>query len=77
MRGVQDYLIYIRDEAKIRYDAGLSAQDAARDIALADFSSWLDSERIAVNVYTLYREFGSTEPPPEPLEVFQLMAELA
>ena len=77
VRGVQDYLIYIRDEAKIRYDAGLSAQDAARDIALADFSSWLDSERIAVNVYTLYREFGSTEPPPEPLEVFQLMAELA
>ena len=46
-------------------------------IKLADYSAWLDSERIAVNVLTLYREFGDTAPPPGPIEMFELMAELA
>jgi cyclase len=74
---VRDYLIYVRDEARKRFDAGLSAREAALDIKLADYSAWLDSERIAVNVMTLYREFGDTSPPPGPLEMFELMAELA
>jgi glyoxylase-like metal-dependent hydrolase (beta-lactamase superfamily II) len=33
--------------------------------------------RIAVDVATLYREFGDPEPPPGPLERFGRMAELA
>jgi glyoxylase-like metal-dependent hydrolase (beta-lactamase superfamily II) len=74
---VRDYLIYVRDEARIRFDAGLSAREAALDIQLFDYSAWLDSERIAVNVVTLYREFGDTAPPPSPIEMFGLMAELA
>lgn len=73
---VRDYLVYIRDEARTRYDAGLSAREAALDIKLGDYSAWLDSERIAVNVLTLYREFGDTSPPPSPLDLFALMAEL-
>ncbi len=74
---VRDYLVYIRDEARKRYDAGLSAREAALDIRLADYSAWSDSERIAVNVVTLYREFGDPSPPPGPIEMFELMAELA
>ena len=74
---VRDYLIYVRDETRKRYDAGLSAREAALDIRLGDYSAWLDSERIAVNVLTLYREFGDESPPPGPLEMFELMAELA
>ena len=74
---VRDYLIYVRDEARKRFDAGLSAREAALDIRLADYSAWLDSERIAVNVMTLYREFGDTSTPPGPIEMFELMAELA
>jgi len=74
---VRDYLIYVRDETRKRYDAGLSAREAALDIRLGDYSAWLDSERIAVNVLTLYREFGDQTPPPGPLELFELMAELA
>ncbi|MEO1935655.1 MAG: MBL fold metallo-hydrolase [Myxococcales bacterium] len=74
---VRDYLAYVRDEARIRFDAGLSAREAALDIKLADYSAWLDSERIAVNVLTLYREFGDLAPPPGPIEMFELMAELA
>ncbi len=74
---VRDYLAYVRDEARKRFDAGLTIRDAAHDIALGDYSAWLDSERIAVNVATLYREFGYDGPPLGPMEVFELMAELA
>ena len=74
---MRDYLAYIRDEARLRYEAGLSVSEAARDISLADYASWGDAERIAVNVASLYREFGDPAPPPGPLELFGLMAELA
>ena len=77
VRGVQRYLAFIRDESRVRFDAGLSAEEAIRDIALDDFSSWLDSERIVINVHTLYREFGSKEPTPDLPSLFSLMSELA
>ena len=76
VQAVRDYLVYVRDEARVRFDAGLSAYDAALDISLADFDSWGDAERIVVNVATLYREFGSTEQPHEPVELFALMARI-
>jgi len=77
VREVQRYLLYIHDEARLRFEAGLSAEEASRDIALSDFSSWLDSERIVINVHTLYREFGSEEPTPDLPTLFALMSELA
>ncbi len=77
VRSMQEYLVYVRDEARKRYDAGMPAAEAARDIALDDYSSWLDSERIVVNVHTLYREFGDPSPAPNTVELFSLMAELA
>ena len=73
---VREYLTYIRDEARIRFDAGLSAADAARDIALGDYASWGDAERIAVNVDTLYREFDPSAEPGNLVALFGLMAEL-
>jgi glyoxylase-like metal-dependent hydrolase (beta-lactamase superfamily II) len=78
-RQVREYLAFARDEARSRYDAGLSAADAAREIAreLGAFASWTDTERIVVNVDSLYREFsGSTERTPIPA-LFAMMAELA
>jgi glyoxylase-like metal-dependent hydrolase (beta-lactamase superfamily II) len=76
VKAVQDYLTYIRDEARERYDAGLSARDAAHDIALGDYDAWGDAERIAVNVATLYREFSGDATPPNPAELFTLMGEI-
>ncbi len=77
VHAMRAYLVYIRDEARKRHDAGLSARDAALDIALGDFASWGDSERIAINVDSLYREFsGSSERTPVP-ELFGRMAEVA
>ncbi|MEO1028486.1 MAG: MBL fold metallo-hydrolase [Pseudomonadota bacterium] len=77
VRRVQDYLRYIDTEARERFDAGLSARDAAFDIALGDFDSWGDAERIAVNVDTLYREYRGEKPgPPNVVELFTRMAEV-
>jgi cyclase len=74
---VRDYLVYIRDEARRRYDAGLDAWEAARDIALGDYASWGDAERIVVNTATLYREFAGDPRPPDLLDLFRKMAVLA
>ncbi len=76
VKAVQSYLTYIRDEARKRFDAGLSARDAAHDIALGDYDSWGDAERIAVNVASLYREFAHDHTPPNPAELFALMGEI-
>jgi glyoxylase-like metal-dependent hydrolase (beta-lactamase superfamily II) len=74
---VQGYLEYVRDEARSRYDAGMSAFEAAKDIALRDYASWGDAERIVVNVDRLYREFSGDDSAPEVATLFGQMAELA
>ncbi len=58
VKGMRDYFVYIHDEAKKRYDAGLSATDAAWDIRMDGWSHWSDGERIVVNVHSLYKEFA-------------------
>lgn len=73
---VRDYLSYVRNEALRRFEAGLGPAEAARDIALGDYDSWGDGERIAVNVATLYREFTGDTSPPDMIGLFGLMAQL-
>ena len=78
-RGViamRSYLTYITFEARKRYDAGMSVTEAAFDINLTDFDSWGDSERIVVNVATLYKEFAGDLEPNNVTELFALMAQL-
>lgn len=74
VRALRGYLVYIAAEAKKRFDAGLSVFDAAMDIALTDYDSWGDSERIVVNVACLYREFEGRKEPDNVVELFGLMA---
>jgi hypothetical protein len=76
VKRVQEYLAYINTEARKRYDAGLSVREAAHDISLTDYDSWIDAERIAINVDTLYREYSGTTDPVNTMELFGLMAEL-
>ena len=77
VRAVADYLEHINREARARYDAGLDAETAARDIAasggLGRFASWSDAERIVVNVDTLYREFSGDTTPPDAMALFDRM----
>jgi glyoxylase-like metal-dependent hydrolase (beta-lactamase superfamily II) len=69
VRKLQEYFEYISAEARKRYDAGMSEEAAARDIALDAFRGWLDDERMAVNVHALYREFsgGAVRTSPDEL----------
>jgi glyoxylase-like metal-dependent hydrolase (beta-lactamase superfamily II) len=76
-RRVREYLAFVQSAARERFEAGLSARDAARDIELGAWADWRDSERIAVNVETVYRELRGGGEPASPLELFGRMAELA
>tara|TARA_Y100000590_G_scaffold213192_1_gene241516 strand:- start:9271 stop:10263 length:993 start_codon:yes stop_codon:yes gene_type:complete len=76
VKAVRDYLIYIDIESRKRFDSGMSAIDASKDIDLDLFSSWGDSERIAVNVNSLYREYRGEEEREDITLLFSQMAEL-
>ena len=77
VQAVQDYLRFVHDEARTRFDADMDLRDAVFDIALGEFSGLGDAERLAVNVSTLYREFrGELDQPTDVMEAFGLMAEL-
>jgi glyoxylase-like metal-dependent hydrolase (beta-lactamase superfamily II) len=54
---MRDYLALVRREARKRFDAGISAEDAARDIKLGVYASWREAERILPNVMRCYQEF--------------------
>ncbi len=54
---MRDYLVLVRREAKKRFDAGMPAEDAARDIKLGVYASWREAERILPNVMRCYQEF--------------------
>jgi glyoxylase-like metal-dependent hydrolase (beta-lactamase superfamily II) len=77
VEAVRDYFSYIHKEAKTRFDGGMEVLDACKDIDLRDFSSWGDSERIAVNINSLYREFRGEQQREDITLLFTQMAQLA
>ncbi|ABI76677.1 metallo-beta-lactamase family protein [Hyphomonas neptunium ATCC 15444] len=76
VRRVADYLAFVDGEARKRFDAGLGVREAALDIALGDYASWGDAERIAVNVDSLYREYRGDGKVTPVIELFALMADV-
>ncbi|MEX1993615.1 MAG: MBL fold metallo-hydrolase [Steroidobacteraceae bacterium] len=74
VRRVQDYLRYVNREARLRFDAGMDVEQAALDIALGEYRHWLDAERIAVNVDSLYREYRGGTTSSDPVKLFGLMS---
>ncbi len=74
---VKGYLEYIYAEARKRYEAGMPALDAARDIPLDKYASWSEGERIAVNVISIYRELSGDQTRPSVPSLFGQMAALA
>ena len=74
---MKGYFEYLAAEARKRYDAGMPIMEAARDISMADYSSWGDSERIAVNLGSLYREFSGGKTTANVADLFGMMAQLA
>jgi hypothetical protein len=71
---VRRYLEFVRDAACERFDAGMSASDAADDIDISDFADWGDPERVAANVVAAYRELDPARPASTPAELIMEMA---
>ncbi len=76
VEAVIDYLQHVRSETVARFDAGLSAVEAARDIELGPYQDWLDWERIVINVDSIYRELDPERPPTHVVDLFRQMADL-
>jgi len=74
---VKDYLEYVYQEARKRFEAGMPAFEAAKDIPLDRYASWTDGERIAVNVASIYRELSGDQAHPDIMSLFGQMAQLA
>lgn len=72
VRATKDYFVYLRDEARKRYTAGLDVEDAAAEIAIDAFADWGEPERIVANVAYLYAEFQGAG-PVDPLDGFAMM----
>lgn len=74
VRNFREYLCYLHDETRARYDAGMSFQEAAFDIRFGRFDHFGDPERTVINVHALYGEFAGERPAVQPGEVWNLMA---
>jgi len=73
---VRDYLSFVQTEAAARHDAGMSAWEAAQDIALGPFDDWGEAGRLVVNVEAVYRDLDPGYVAAGIVDQFRRMAEL-
>jgi cyclase len=71
------YFEYLYAQGRRCHAEGMSPVAAARSIAMDRWAQWGESERLAVNIATIYRELDGTQEPAEALVAFSQMAELA
>jgi glyoxylase-like metal-dependent hydrolase (beta-lactamase superfamily II) len=76
VKELKGYLEYILVEARKRYEAGMTDEQAANDISWHAFRDWGESERVIVNVNAAYREFEGLGKPADPMRLFGLMAKV-
>jgi glyoxylase-like metal-dependent hydrolase (beta-lactamase superfamily II) len=76
LRDTKGYFEYVGGEARVRFEAGMTPLDAARDIDLGPYAGWGEGERLVVNVQAFYRDFGA-ELPGDAVTLFGAMAALA
>jgi glyoxylase-like metal-dependent hydrolase (beta-lactamase superfamily II) len=67
-REMKAYLQYVRAESRRRFDAGLSALEAAKKIDPGPYAGWTEPERLLFSVERAYREFRG-EPLDAPIDV--------
>lgn len=77
VRDFRDYLQFLMAEARKRYDAGMTYEQAANDISFGRFDSWHAAERTVANMVTIYGEFSGTRPTSDPVEIWGGMARYA
>lgn len=72
LRQMRDYLALVHGEARTRFDAGMPAEEAARDIKLGVYASWSDAERVYPNILRCYQEFR--EELDQPMDLPKMLA---
>ncbi len=79
LAGMREYLVYVRDEARAGFEAGLTTLETALRIDLGPYGLWTEPERLAFQVDRAYRELQgvSWDTPVDTARVFGEMAVLA
>ncbi|OBH80217.1 2-hydroxyhepta-2,4-diene-1,7-dioate isomerase [Mycobacterium scrofulaceum] len=75
IRSVRGYLAHVSEQAEAAYRKGMSWSEAADTIDLGEYASWLDAERVVVNVYQRYRELDPQTPRLEVMALLVMQAE--
>jgi len=75
IRAVRGYLAHVDEQAETAYRKGLSWAEAANGIDLGEYATWLDAERVVVNVYQRYRELDPETPQLEVLALLVMQAD--
>lgn len=72
------YLDVLHMETRLRFEAGLSVEEAAYEITFPPpYDDWLLPERVVGSVNFLYREWGSADARTDYLEIFGLVARMS
>jgi 2-keto-4-pentenoate hydratase/2-oxohepta-3-ene-1,7-dioic acid hydratase in catechol pathway len=75
IRAVRGYLAHVDEQAEAAYRRGLSWAEAADTIDLGEYATWLDAERVVVNVYQRYRELDPDTPQQEVMALLVMQAD--
>lgn len=75
IRAVRSYLVHVAEQAESAYRRGLSFTEAADTIDLGEYATWLDAERVVVNVYQRYRELDPATPELPLMSLMVMQAE--
>jgi glyoxylase-like metal-dependent hydrolase (beta-lactamase superfamily II) len=75
IRAVRGYLAHVAHQAETAYCKGMSWAEAADTIDLGEYATWLDAERVVVNVYQRYRELDPDTPQLEVMALLVMQAE--
>jgi cyclase len=77
VRELKAYFEYLYERARACHREGMTPVQAARSLSLDRWAEWREAERLAVNIANIYAELDGAAEPPNALEAFQQMAELA
>lgn len=64
VRKMRDYLIYVTEQARPFYEAGIDYLQAAYKMDLGEYRDWNDAERVVVTLRTLYDDFDNAPERP-------------
>jgi cyclase len=73
VRELKAYFEYIAAETRRHFNNGVRFEVAAAKISIDRFITWLDPERIVINVASLYLEFSGLKEPPDRMALFAAM----